>query len=125
MATHPCIPWTLRSIARIERSGGIRSPRLTEPGFDHWHRIRRRLGWREFIALLHEDLAEAFPLPFDLRQWQSGALSGLVEAEAGRLVFEAASLDDSDPHTFLRTAARAMGLPSTGTLSQLPRAQWS
>jgi hypothetical protein len=122
MAPHPCILWTLRSIARLERAGGIRPPRLTEPGFAHWHRIRRRLGWRELIALLHEDLASAFPLPFELSSWQAPALAGLNEAEAERLVNEAAVVDDSDPHAFLRAAARAFDLPSGGALSQLPRA---
>jgi hypothetical protein len=90
MAPHPCIPWTLRSIARLERAGGVRPPRITEPGFAHWHRIRRRLGWRDLIALLHEDLASAFPLPFEL----AGALAqALTEAEAERLVHEAATAD--------------------------------
>ncbi len=33
------ILWTLRSIARLERKGDLRSPRLTEPGLKKWHRI--------------------------------------------------------------------------------------
>lgn len=121
MPVHPSLAWTLRSIARVERAGGIRPPRLTEPGFQHWARIRRHLGWKDFAALLHEDLAEAFPVPFDIRRWRTAPFAELTEAEAEELVRDAAGPDDADAHGFLRTAARALGLPSTGSLSEIPR----
>jgi hypothetical protein len=123
MSTHPCLSWTLRSIARIERAGGVRPPRLTEAGFAHWHRIRRRLEWRDFAALLHEDLAEAFPFPFDVRRWRADPFVELDSADAERLIREAAAPDDQDAHTFLRAAARGLDLPSTGSLSDVPRTQ--
>jgi hypothetical protein len=101
----------------------VRPPRLTEPGFTHWHRIRRRLGWRDFAALLHEDLADAFPLPFDVRGWRSAPFEALGEDDAHRLILDAAAPDDADAHAFLRAAARGLDLPATGALSELPRAQ--
>ena len=65
----PALPWIIESIARLELSGGVRQARLTQPGHDRWHRIRRRLGWADFVALLCQDLAEAFPHPFALDRW--------------------------------------------------------
>lgn len=123
MPLHPALPWTLRAIARLERAGGVRAPRLTEPSFETWHRIRRRLGWRDFVVLLHLDLAEAFPVPFDLSAWTTDPTENLTDAEAEQAVLAAAKPDDSDPHTFLRAAARALNLPSTGALSDIPRSQ--
>lgn len=114
--------WTLRSIARIERRGGLRSPRLTEPGHAKWHRMRRRLDWMDFIELLHEDLAAAFPHPFDLARFESSPLAGLTPKLAEDLVVEAAQLDEADSVSFLRTTARALGLP-LGSFADLPRVQ--
>lgn len=123
MPIHPALPWTLRSIARLERAGGIRSPRLTEPSFEKWHRIRRHLGWRDFVALLHQDLAEAFPVPFNLAAWSVDPTAELSHDEAEQSIRTAIAPDDADAHTFLRAAARALGLPSTGALSDVPRTQ--
>lgn len=121
MPPHPALPWTLRSIARLERPGGLRPPRLTEPGFEKWHRIRRNLGWRAFLGLLHADLAESFPTPFGFANWVGDPITHLTEAEAEALVRDAALVDDGDAPTFLRAAARGLGLPAGGAFSQLPR----
>ena len=123
MPAHLALPWTLRSIARLERADGVRAARLTEPDFEKWTRIRRNLGWRDFITLLHDDLAEAFPVPFDLRRWTAAPLGDLDDAAAEALVRGAATADDTDPHAFLRSAARALGLPGGGAFSELPRTQ--
>jgi len=123
MPIHTALPWTLRSIARVERAGGVRPPRLTEPSFETWHRIRRRLGWRDFIVLLHKDLAEAFPIPFDLGSWSEDPTLGLTDDEAEQAVRAAAKADEGDATAFLKSAARALGLPSSGALSEIPRTQ--
>jgi hypothetical protein len=59
---------TLRSIAQLEVARE-REPRLTEPDHARWLRFYRKPGWRAFIEILHEDLAGAFPVPFDLTRW--------------------------------------------------------
>ena len=123
MPIHPALPWTLRSIARLERAGGIRAPRLTEPSFEKWHRIRRHLGWRDLVAVLHQDLDEAFPVPFRLRDWSSDPLADLSHEEAELAIRTAVAPDDSDAHSFLRAAAKGLGLPSAGALSDIPRTQ--
>lgn len=123
MPIHPALPWTLRSIARLERAGGIRAPRLTEPSFEKWHRIRRHLGRRDFVAVLHQDLAEAFPVPFNLAAWSSDPLADLTHEEAEQAIQAAVAPDDADAHAFLRAASKGLGLPSTGALSDLPRTQ--
>lgn len=114
---------TLRSIARIERRGGLRSPRLTEPGHAKWHRMRRRLDWVDFIELLHEDLAAAFPHPFDFSRWESSPLTGLTPKLAEELIADAAQPDETDALSFLRAKARALGLPPGGSTADLPRVQ--
>lgn len=121
MPIHPALPWTLRSIARLERAGGIRAPRLTEPSFEKWHRIRRHLGWRDLVAILHQDLADAFPVPFNLAAWSADPTSDLSHDEAEQAIRVAAAPDEADSHTFLRAAARGLGLPSAGALSDVPR----
>ena len=116
--------WTLRSIARIERRGDLRrGARLTEPGHNKWHRMRRRLDWADFIELLHEDLAATFPHPFNLLQWDNSPLAPLTPKLAEDLVLDAARPDDSDPVAFIREAARALGLPPGGNIADLPRVQ--
>lgn len=118
--------WTLRSIARIERRGDLkRGARLTEPGHEKWHRMRRRLDWADFVELLHEDLASAFPHPFNLMQWDNPPLAGLTPKLAEDLVTDAARADESDPLAFIRDAARALGLPPGGNIADLPRVQAS
>jgi hypothetical protein len=115
---------TLRSIARLEEAK-VREPRLTEPDHARWHRFRRKLGWRAFIEILHEDLAGAFPIPFDLARWPTSPLSSLTEAEAEQLIADAArsSATPVDPTAFLYECARSLGLPTSGTLSGLPKVQ--
>jgi hypothetical protein len=122
-ASHTALTWMLRSLARLEAPGGLRPPRLTEPGFEKWHRIRRRLGWRAFLRILLLDVAETFPVPFNLNGWSTSPLRGITEAEAEALIREASVPDGSDPHSFLRSAAKALGLPAAGALSEVPRTQ--
>ncbi len=115
---------TLRSIARLE-AAGVREPRLTEPDHARWHRFRRKLGWRAFIEIMHEDLAGAFPVPFDLARWPEDPRRSLTEEEAGAIVASAASAAEIhlDTTSFLREAARALGLPASGALSELTKVQ--
>jgi hypothetical protein len=122
MNTHPLL-WTLRSIARLERKGDLRAPRLTEPGFKKWERMRRKLDFVDLIALLHEDLADAFPYPFDLRRWTSDPLSGLDDESARGLIDQALAEDSATAQSFLRQAARALELPPSGNIAQLPKVQ--
>jgi hypothetical protein len=56
----------LLALARDE-AAGRRTPRLTEPEHATWKRFRGRLGARDFVALLFEDAAVGFPIPFDAR----------------------------------------------------------
>lgn len=114
---------TLRAIARLE-AAGLRQPRLTEPDFARWQRFRRKLGWRAFIELLHEDLAGAFPVPFDLDRWLIDPFEHLGEEQAQAMIAEAArAAAPQDTPTFLRDSARALGLPATGSLSDLTKVQ--
>ncbi len=115
--------WTLRSIARIERRGDLRPPRLTEPGLIRWNRMKRKLGFVDFIALLHEDLADAFPFPFDLARWGTRPLDMLDEHTAWSLIEAAVAEDNSAPQAFVRTAALALGLPPGGNIAALPKVQ--
>jgi hypothetical protein len=80
---------TLRSIARLEVARE-REPRLTEPDHARWLLFYRKPGWRAFIEILHEDLAGAFPVPFDLKRWLESPLPSLTETEAEKLIAEAA-----------------------------------
>lgn len=115
--------WTLRSIARIERRGDLRrGARLTEPGHMKWKRMCRRLDWADFVELLHEDLAAAFPHPFDLSRWERSPLP-LAPGTAEKLLADAARPDESDAITFVRDAACALGLPDGGNIAGLPRVQ--
>ena len=117
------LTWTLRSIARIERRGDLRrGARLTEPGHVKWRRMCRRLDWADFVELLHEDLAAAFPHPFDLSRWEKSPLP-LAPAAAEELIADASRTDESDAVTFVRDAARALGLPVGGNITDLPRVQ--
>jgi hypothetical protein len=83
LVTAPRTPlfWTLRAIARLERTG-LRPPRLTEHAQERWQRVRRKLGWVAFIELLHEDLAEAFPTSFALERWAAHPTTGLGDKAA-------------------------------------------
>ena len=114
--------WTLREIARLERSG-LRPPRLTEADHERWHRVRRKLGWAAFIDLLHEDLAEAFPTAFALDRWSSPPTAGLDEATALRLIDDATAADNDDRLTFLRLACRGLELMDAGNIAALPKLQ--
>lgn len=96
--------WTLRAIARLERAGDVRQSRLTETGHASWHRFSRHLGLRDFIGILHDDLAAAFPLPFDFERWPADPLTDLDEATAKSLLDQAAQPDNTDTLTFLRSA---------------------
>jgi hypothetical protein len=120
----PLLDTTLRSIARLEVAR-VREPRLTEPDHARWHRFRRKLGFRAFIEILHEDLAGAFPIPFDLARWPDGSIADLTEADAERLVAEAARSVAApvESAAFLRECARILGLPASGTFSELTKVQ--
>lgn len=121
MSQRPPLYWTLREIARLER-GGFRAARLTEPGHARWHRVRRRLGWVDFIELLHEDLSATFPTAFDLGAWSRRPTDGLSDDEARSLIEEACRPDDTDTASFLRAASRGLGLHDGGNIaSALPR----
>lgn len=115
--------WTLRAIARLERRGDVRGPRLTEPDLLRWNRVRRQLGAADFIALLHEDLAGPFPTPFDLDRWQRDPRVGLGESKARELIAAAIAEDEAAPAAFLRQACRALGLPAGGDIADLPKVQ--
>jgi len=115
--------WTCRALARLERAGGVRSPRLTEPGHEKWLRLRRQLGWADFLEVLHEDLAAAFPVPCDVSRWRANPFAALTEEQAERLVAAAGEPDPSDTSSFLRQAARSLGLPAGGNIAELPKAQ--
>lgn len=124
MTSSNALSWTLREIARLEREpGALRPPRLTEPGHERWHRVRRKLGWVAFIDLLHDDLAEAFPTSFALDRWSPRPTVGLDEAAAKALIDEAIVADDADRLTFLRLACRGLGLMEGGNIAALPRVQ--
>ncbi|MEO6599260.1 MAG: hypothetical protein ABIQ16_05265 [Polyangiaceae bacterium] len=116
------LTWTLREIARLER-GGLRPPRLTEPDYERWHRVRRKLGWVAFIELLHEDLAEAFPTSFALDRWGTHPTVGLSDASAKELIDSAARPDDADLLAFLRLACRGLGVMDGGNVAALPKVQ--
>ena len=85
--------------------------------------MRRKLGWRDLIALLFEDLADAFPYPFDLSLRDEDPLSDMTDAVAESLIARAVEPDDADTLTFLRRAARDLGLLDGGDISDLPRAR--
>lgn len=116
------IRWTLREIARLERSG-LRPPRLTERDQERWLRVRRKLGWVAFIELLHEDLAETFPTSFALERWSAHPTVGLSDAAALALIDEAALPDDSDRLAFLRLVCRGLGLMDGGNVAALAKVQ--
>lgn len=115
---------TLRSIARLEHAG-VRERRLTEPDLVRWDRFRRKLGFRAFVELLHEDLAGAFPVPFDLARWSPSPLADLREADAEQLVQSVIRVAEasSDTATFLHDCARLLELPLGGAFSDLPKIQ--
>ena len=117
--------WSLRAIARMERdtSRPLRRPRLTEQDWSTWRRIAGRAGTTEFIRLLHDDLASAFPTAFDLQRWPPHPLEGLSDADATAIANTALEPDSSDPVTFLRAAAAGLGLPPSGPISSLPKVQ--
>lgn len=115
------LAWTLRAIARLERRGGVREPRLTEADHATWRQFRRRLGWADYVAILHEDLAGAFPLPFDLSRWEASPLEGLDDAAAEALIADALTPDARTSAEFLRDACAALGLPAGGAYAELTR----
>ncbi len=119
------LTWTLRAIARMERDTArvLRRPRLTEPGWSTWRRIAGRSGIAEFIGLLHDDLAGAFPTAFDRARWPSDPLVGMVDSDVTAFAQDALVDDGSDTITFLRLAAASLGLPAAGPVSSLPKVQ--
>lgn len=119
MIDHP-VRSTLAAIARLE-ADDVRPARLTQPGFEKWSRLRRKLGWGDFIDLLHLDLAGAFPVPFDRSRWPD--LAPLSEADAEALVREASTPSDRTTMDFLREQARQLGLPAGGAIADLPKVQ--
>ena len=115
--------WTLKEIARLESRADVRGPRLTEPGQERWNRVRRALGARDFIRLLHEDLALPFPVPFDLDAWNTNPVDALEPTAAGELLAASVKPDDLAPHRFLRSACQALGLPAGGSIAEHPKVQ--
>jgi hypothetical protein len=114
---------TLQSIARLEAAGIPPRQRLTDPDRALWNTFKRKLGPKDFIALLHEDGAQSFPVPFALDQWRSSPLEALDDAEADRLINTTSAPLGGDSNHFLRYAAALLGLPSGGRLADLPRVQ--
>ena len=113
---------TLAAVARLEAAGD-KPARLTDPDFAKWKRFRRRLGWADFIRLLHEVLAEGIPEPFDVARWGFDPFEGLEDATAKTLLAEAAVPSTDDKLPFLRDQAKALGLPSGGAIADLPKVQ--
>ena len=75
----PTLRWVravLLALARDE-AAGRRTARLTEPDHATWKRFRGRLGARDLVALLFEDAAVGFPIPFDAR-----AVGGEIDLDA-------------------------------------------
>lgn len=101
----------------------MRPARLTQAGHEKWVRFRRKLGWRHFIRLLHDDLADAFPEPFDVTRWEVDGIVALSEDEAEALVQECSQAPGSDTTAFLKDRAQAMGLAHGGALSDVPKVQ--
>lgn len=112
---------TLACIARIE-AAGLKPPRLTDPDHRRWTRFRRRLGWADYVSLLHDDLAGAFPVPFDLSAWPAPPRA-LADRDAELLVRRHQTATSAPPAEFLRDQARTLGLFAGGALSDLPRVQ--
>jgi hypothetical protein len=81
------------------------------------------MGLVDFIELLHEDLAPAFPTAFDLACRDENPLDRLDTESAETLLSEAAAASYPDTQSFLRQAAQGLGLPTGGTLSDFPKVQ--
>ncbi len=115
---------TLRAIARLE-AARVRDPRLSDPDLVAWNRFRRKLGFGAFIEMLHEDLAHAFPVPFDLDRWRENPVRTLSEERAHELILSAARAahEPAESPVFLRDCARSLGLPGGGAFSDLPKIQ--
>ena len=54
----------LQALVR-EEAAGRQPQRLTEPGLSTWSRFRGRLTSKDLVALLFEDAAVLYPIPFD------------------------------------------------------------
>lgn len=113
---------TLRCVARLERAG-LRPARLTDPVLARWERVRRMLGLRDLFAILCEDLAGAWPVPFDLSRWSVDPTAALDDGAAAPLLEAARAPQAEDATAFLRDCARALGLPTGGAIAELPRPQ--
>ena len=114
---------TLQSLARLEAAGIPPRQRLTDPDRALWNTFKRKLGPKDFIALLHEDGAQSFPVPFDLARWRSSPLDALADDEADRLIDTTSAPVGGDSNVFLRSAAALLDLPTGGRLAELPRIQ--
>lgn len=115
--------WTaalLHAIARDE-AAGRRSPRLTEANLDTWRRFRGRLTSNDFVALLFEDAAVLYPIPFDASAVGVQALlDRLPQPLADAWVKGAASLDlAASGADYIVEQARLLGLPTRMSRSDL------
>ena len=106
---------TLQSLARLEAAGIPPRQRLTDPDRALWNTFKRKLGPKDFIALLHEDGAQSFPVPFDLDRWRSSPLDALADDAADRLIDTTSAPVGGDSNVFLRSAAALLDLPTGGT----------
>lgn len=113
----------LQSIARLEAADIPPRPRLTDPDRALWNTFKRKLGPKDFIALLLEDGAHSFPVPFDANRWSSDPLESLDDDDADRLIDTTRAPVGGDSNHFLRSAAALLGLPTGGRLADLPRVQ--
>jgi hypothetical protein len=109
----------LQSLGRLERAGVPPHPRLTDPDHRLWRAFQRKLGAADFVALLFQDAAQSFPVPFA----HPGLLGDLSPELAADLVDQATLPPDGDSLVFLRLAARRLGRPDGGVLNSLPRIQ--
>jgi hypothetical protein len=110
----------LLGLARDE-AAGRRTPRLTEPDHATWKRLRGRLGARDFIALLLEDAAVGFPIPFDARAVGDEIdLDRLPDATAADLLQAASAADGKTPASvYILEQARALGVATRLARSDL------
>ncbi len=111
----------LHALARDE-AAGRRTPRLTEDGMATWARFRGRLGAADLVALLFEDAAVGYRVPFD-----PGALGEplqldlLTDAVAEKWLAKVPSLDlAAKASDYVDEQAKALGLPASLPVPKLP-----
>lgn len=105
----------LRALVREERTGR-RPPRLTESKLATWERFKRRTGPSDLAALMFEDAAVLYPVPFDADALGRPELHRLTDVGAQQALDEALG---PEPEDYLAAQARTLGLPSRMARSEL------